>query len=417
MNNKDILLNKDIEILTSRESVTEIKYFNENIVSYNIANNTTYKLKAKLNNKFVTLTTESLDNPEALINDLEEKSILLENTDDSSFASKQLNTIKDIVKEDKKFSEIKTFLESLGKLKDNYKEVFSIESLVFEVKSETNIENKKVKLNNSNVFYQFYIEVIVRNELTSIDERVEIIDKTLDFNKVKNETITMIENTIKRLNSGKATTRTGNILLTSNAVHDIFKEFTTMFNAKNIKDNISPLSNKFNKEVFNKKISIIEDPTNESYPTKYLFDTEGTPTYKKEIIKEGKFITKLYDNQTAKLENTNSTGNSYGVRNLIIVPGTKSIKELEKQLEEGFIITNVEGTHAGIMPKTGSISVQARGINIKNNKKEYIEQLILSTNIFELLNNVLEVGNDLNFHNLTIATPSLLLKDIMIISN
>ena len=40
--------------------------------------------------------------------------------------------------------------------------------------------------------------------------------------------------------------------------------------------------------------------------------------------------------------------------------------------------------------------------------------IILSTNIFEVFSNVLDVGNDLSKDNLNISAPSLLLENITI---
>ncbi len=414
--NKKILIEKDIEILTKTNNIRTIRVFNDQLIQNDINNNTNYTLKAKIDNKYIFLSTESLENPNKLIDTLKSNASLLENTDESSFGEEEIVDDKKI---NKKYdlNNIIPFFKELASFKNEYDNLYTIECTAEEVSSNIEIENKNIHSKDNNHFYTILIEFIVKNKELSVDERIIIIDKNINEEKIKNKVRKGIEETVKRLDYKSAITNNYKVLLTNSVVSDILGSFTEMFSAKNTRDNISPLSGKFNKTVFNDKITIIEDPTNINFPTKRLFDSEGTKTYKKEIIKNGKFITKLYDNQSAKLENVKSTGNSFGIKNLYINPGNKSRDELEYIIDEGFIITNVEGMHSGIIPKTGTISVQARGIYIKDGKKEYIEQLILSTNIFEMLNNIIEVGNDLEFYNLSLGAPSLLLNDIMIIAS
>ena len=66
------------------------------------------------------------------------------------------------------------------------------------------------------------------------------------------------------------------------------------------------------------------------------------------------------------------------------------------KLNNGVIIDDVEGLHAGINHITGDISLQAKGKMVKDGKiVKSLNMIILSTNINELLNNVIEVGSDL----------------------
>ena len=201
-------------------------------------------------------------------------------------------------------------------------------------------------------------------------------------------------------------------------MNKILKAFSEMFKKELIDKNLSPLMDKINTKVFSDKINIVEDPTNEKLVGKRLFDNEGVTTYYKEIVSNGKFITSLYDNKTAKKDNVKSTGNSYGVRNLYIVPGDLSEKELITKLDNGIYIDNVTGLHAGINFLTTNISLQSAGYTIKNGKKDKaLKMIILSTTLFELLNNVIEIGNNLEFYSSTCGSPSILFKNISIAGN
>ena len=60
-----------------------------------------------------------------------------------------------------------------------------------------------------------------------------------------------------------------------------------------------------------------------------------------------------------------------------------------KKLDKGILIDKLGGIHAGINNSNGEISLQAEGYYIENGEYKYASKLfIISTNIFELLNNV-----------------------------
>ena len=113
--------------------------------------------------------------------------------------------------------------------------------------------------------------------------------------------------------------------------------------------------------------------------------------------------------------NKEATGNANGVNNLYIECGNKSYEELIKELDNGIIIDEAFGFHSGVDLKTGNISVQAEGLLVENGKvTKGLNMIILSTNLFEVFSNVLEVGSDLSNFSLSVRTPSLLLYDITI---
>ena len=115
-----------------------------------------------------------------------------------------------------------------------------------------------------------------------------------------------------------------------------------------------------------------------------------------------------------KLEK-DATGNANGVNNLYIEKGNKTFDELVTELNNGIIIDEAYGFHAGVDKKTGNISVQAEGLLVQNGKiTKGLNMIILSTNFFEVFTNVIEVGNDLSKFSLSVNAPSLLLDNITI---
>ena len=100
---------------------------------------------------------------------------------------------------------------------------------------------------------------------------------------------------------------------------------------------------------------------------------------------------------------------------MYIKPGNKSLDELIKSIDKGILVDFVGGLHAGINPINGNISIQSEGYYIENGQKKYATKLfILVTNIMELLNNVIDISNNIEFYYQDTASPDLLLDSIKI---
>ncbi|NLC48027.1 MAG: TldD/PmbA family protein, partial [Tenericutes bacterium] len=205
------------------------------------------------------------------------------------------------------------------------------------------------------------------------------------------------------------------IVLKNNCVFSLINRFINLFYAENINKNLSCLKDKLGKKIFSDKITIIEDPTNDSYVGKRLFDDEGTKTFYKEIVKNGVFKTQLYDNKNAIKDNKESTGNSFGVRNMILEKGNISYENIVKKCKNGLLIDDIQGLHAGLNEITGDFSLQAQGYEIKDGKQaKAVKLIILTSNVFEIFSNVVDVCDDLEINSVIGGAPSLLINNISI---
>ncbi len=403
------LLDKNVQIYTKKSKTSTINIFNNELKNIEVSSITKHMLSAKINNKYVNLNAESLKDDKKLYKKLEELSLYTENSDESSFAKESITSdIKIELNNNKVVSNM--LLSLYDKYKKLYDDLYVLNIYYVENYNEHILENKEIHSSDKTINYNMYAEIIMKHNNETYDGTVSIINSIYDkehFDKKINERILEI---ISRYTKKEIKNDIYTAVLENKVVSKILNEFLGMYSAKNIKLGLSVLSDKFEKKVFNEQITIIEDPTNNLYPGKRIFDTEGSKTQYKEIVKTGVFVKKLYDNQSSKLENTTSTGNSFGVKNLYIKPSLDKIK-----LSDGILITNVEGTHAGINSLSGEISLQAQGYIIENNKKTYINSMIISTDIFKLLNSVEQVGNDLEFYSESLGTPSLLINNLHII--
>ncbi|GGH50308.1 peptidase [Paenibacillus silvae] len=186
---------------------------------------------------------------------------------------------------------------------------------------------------------------------------------------------------------------------------------------ENVEKGLSKLQHKLNEKIAGSNIDLFEDPLMVGAPGATTFDAEGFPTRKTILIKSGTLLSFLHNRKTAKKVGAQSTGNaskhSYrstiavGPHNVYLKPGRRSVDELVQSTEEGIFIIELQGTHAGINSVSGDFSLYAGGFLIENGKlTKPVNQITVSGNIFDLMNHVDELANDLIIRG-NITAPSI----------
>lgn len=404
----------DLEINESKTESVDIGVLNKQEKHYQVTNVKSYLIKAIKNNKCVKLEVESLKNPEKILDNIE--TILdIQDNDNKNYLSKgnisKLNKDKDVTD----YKKVREDLKSLYKLKDNCPSLANLELEYEYANNYITIKNSKSSLKSSDYYHVFAAGVSVNDKEKSKASYITYFAKKYDFDGFKEEIITSLEGLKYKLSSTSLKTDRYNIIIKNNIVADILASFVSMFYTKNIMQNESVLVDKFSKKVFSDKINIVEEPFNEYAIYRKYFDSEGTKTTSKKIIDKGVFVKKLNNIEYAIKSKETETGNASGVFNMHIVSGNKSYEELIKELNNGIIIDEAMGLHSGIDVKSGNISIPVSGYLVENGViTKGVDMIVLSTNIFELLSNVISVGNDLSQSRIDVLSPSLLLSNIAI---
>jgi PmbA protein len=147
------------------------------------------------------------------------------------------------------------------------------------------------------------------------------------------------------------------------------------------------------------------------------FDAEGTPSQRLVIVEGGILRHFLHNTDTARRTGQASTGHasrSYAsplgvaATNLVLEPGA-GVPE-----GDGVIVTDLMGVHAGANPITGDVSVQAMGLEVVGGERAPVDDFAVSFNLFELMERVEAVGDDLAWFpkGAMIAAPSLAVADV-----
>jgi PmbA protein len=206
-------------------------------------------------------------------------------------------------------------------------------------------------------------------------------------------------------------------ILTPRAASDILGILSASFLSENLYKNKTKLKDKIGTRCFSESITIIDSGTvgMGSFP----FDGEGVPSAENLIVRKGDFQGFLYDVYYGRKLSRPSTGN--GVRGGIKEPPLcaprglhieKGLRDITEGLTKGIIIEELMGTHTA-NAITGDFSLGAVGYLCDHGTRTPFQGVIFSGNVFELLNNVKEVGTDLKFYGVT-GSPSLYVEGIKI---
>lgn len=218
----------------------------------------------------------------------------------------------------------------------------------------------------------------------------------------------------KSLASGKY-----NILLENRASASLLGAYASMFKAESVQKGLSKLKDKVNTSVAGSNITLVDDPFMKKSTQSGGFDDEGVATFYKKVIDQGTLTTYLYDLKTAKKDGVESTGNAFSgsisPTNFYFEKGNDSFERLLEELNDGLLITSLQGLHSGTNAVSGDFSLQASGFMVKNGQLDRpISLFTIAGNYLDLLKNVKNLGNDLKFSFSYTGSPTLRIDDVAV---
>ncbi len=174
-------------------------------------------------------------------------------------------------------------------------------------------------------------------------------------------------------------------------------------------------------------VTVVDDGLLPGAPSTAPFDDEGVPTRRKELISEGVLVGYLHNMYTASRSGTESTGNAtrssfrerpgVGATNLFLLTGKGTREELVRGVEDGVLILQVVGAHAGANPVSGEISLGALGLRIRNGELEQpLREITLAGKATDFLRHTVAVGEDLRFLPFegSLGAPTVVVEGVMV---
>ncbi|MDE6285122.1 MAG: TldD/PmbA family protein, partial [Bacilli bacterium] len=370
-------------------------------------------IKAIKDKYCVRILTDDLSDAKKIVDELNQIFVIQENDNENRLSEGHIKQ-ELLDREELDYSLVKEDLFSLNNLQQEYPEIKSIEASYGHYENRSSITNSNADLVEENYFNYYSVGITMQKEDVTKIVYADYYTKNYDFETFKQYIVKKVDILAIKLNSTSCKTDKYKVILQNNVVANILEQFCGMFHSRNMYLKESVLVDKFGTKVFSDKVTIIEDPSSENAIVPSYFDSEGTPTTYKELVKDGVYVKQINNIEYALKTNEEPTGNASGVNHMYLVPGKKNYSDLLNELHDGIIIDEAHGLHSGVDVKSGNISVQAEGVLVENGKiVRGLNMIVLSTNIFEILNNILEIGNDMSC-SLDVLAPSILLENITI---
>ena len=235
---------------------------------------------------------------------------------------------------------------------------------------------------------------------------------------------------LEKLNYSKETltleTKKYNVIFTPQAVASIFGEIlAVILNGKAVQQKVSPLGDKLGKELFDKKLSFIEDPAIGIKTAK--FDDEGIKTRKKDLIKNG-IVNNFYFDLSSGSKCTPkhaSTGNGFkgslssapspDLTTLVIEGGETKYNDLISNTKEGILVDQLLGAgQSNTLAGEFNVGIDL-GFKIKDGKIQgRIKNCMIAGNIFEILKNISEISKEQEWIYGSILLPAFLIENMTV---
>lgn len=427
----------DMEIFHQNSSNLSIKVFKGEVDSYTLAETGGYSFRGLYRGQMGYAFTEILDKAavEMLVRDALENAQVLDDEDQPlifpgspEYPSYQgINSKLAAVSAQEKI-ELAKELEAKAFAAD--KRVRAVNyCLMSSGESSVNIMNTKgLDLNHSGNAAFCYLSVVVsEGEDTKTFGRFTNIHDFSSFNPG-----VLAEDAVREASGllGAEPVESGSypVLLRWEAAATLLATFAGIFSAENVQKNMSLLKGKLEQKVATDSISIIDDPLLPQGMHSAPFDAEGVAARTKTVVDQGRLVTFLHNLKTAAKDGVTSTGNaakgayksSVGVApsNMFIKPGSKAMEELIAGMDRGIVVVDLQGAHSGANPVSGDFSLGAFGYLVEGGKiVRPVNQITIAGNFIAMLQDVIGVGNDLNFGLPTgsmIGSPSLLVKGLAV---
>ena len=402
---------EEAELSYSTSSSLSISLFHGEIDSYNSANDASYMLRGIYKGKMGSVISDVYNNSLVpfFVKKIIENASVIEN-DDPVFIFKgskkyhKINTFNRELPTIPVEEKIKKLYELEDKIRHGDERVIEVQTVQFgeDSSSSTMMNSHGLKLTQKNNLFYYYGAAV-----SKFGEQVKSNGELYygnDFEKFDVDALAkrIVKNTVDQLGGEPCESSTYKVVLSPEVVRTFIQAYISSAIAEDVQKNSSLFVGKLGQKVASNKVTIEDRPLDKTVFAR-SFDDEGVATQNQAIIKNGVLQTYLYNLTTAAKENRESTGNGAvggskvdtSTWFLTMKPGKKSKEELFEEVGDGLYITDVQGMHAGLNPRSGNFSLQSTGYRIQNGKRgKGLDIITISGNLVDLFNSIITVGND-----------------------
>jgi PmbA protein len=225
---------------------------------------------------------------------------------------------------------------------------------------------------------------------------------------------TAAKRTLQRLGARKVKTARVPIIFDPQVARSLLGHIFEAANGESIYRNASFLTGKLGEQIAGENVTVIDDGTIPGGFGSSPFDMEGVPTRRTVVVENGVLKSYLLNTYAAKKLGLATTGNAsrglagnpgIGSGNFFLKPGAKTPRQIIADVKDGLYVTEFLGF--GVNLVTGDFSRGAGGLWIVNGELTYpVEEITAAGNLKEMLRNISEIGNDLEFRG-SVACPTI----------
>lgn len=422
---------KEYQVNYTEEEETEIRVFDQKISLQSAAETRVLKFSVLIDDKIGCLTTECFEAEEAafIVQEAAANARLMDCDEKFFFYGGG-----GIYKEVKPYCPLSDKLQELNVveyLKEAERLAYETDKRIHQVTFVRYFQNshrriirncKGLNVQYSARFANAYIELAAKDDkgLKSYGYSVSF-DKDEDFDPayVANRAAVKV---LSHLNAVDVKSQKTAVIFENRRFAEFLKAIKSIFDAYFVETGQSQLKGKVGKQIASEKLTLVDDPWLEGGFGTVPFDGEGVPSQYKDVIKNGVLKTFLYGLCMADKHKCKTTGNGTGSQaaqtfNFYIENGKLSPEELLKELGNGVYIDKIIGLAPAVNWVTGDVSAAAEGYLVQDGKLgKALNQFTFSCNLYQLLKDIREIGNDLSFYCSPVGSPSVLVDNITVAS-
>ena len=233
----------------------------------------------------------------------------------------------------------------------------------------------------------------------------------------------------QKLGGDVAPTAVCPVVFSPEAMASLLQVFSSIFSSEAAQKGLSKLADKEGSKIAADTVTLIDDPFHNDNPFPSVFDAEGCPTHRKNVIENGVLNTLLYNLKTAAVAGKKTTGNAskagydspVSIRpfTMYLTGGDYTEAELLKKAGSGVYINDLSGLHAGANPISGDFSLQSAGFLIRGGEKaDFVKSFTVAGNFYDLLNRITALADNVTlptpFGSTTYGAPSVLVEDLSV---
>ncbi len=192
-------------------------------------------------------------------------------------------------------------------------------------------------------------------------------------------------------------------------------------NGYSVMTGTSYFADKIGAELASHGLSLFDDPHVPGGAASVVFDREGVPTTRVQIMTDGvleSYVTDSYTANVLGLENTGNAGTGFRsklprptIHQLQVEAGNDSREAMLEDLKEGILV------ESGVGPAGGSPQISAqinRGFYVKDGEIEYpLKNTMLGSNVYEFLGGIVAISRELR-KEFGHQSPMILVKEVSI---